>query len=400
MLKNKRILKSVCAALCLIIVAAAVVGCAEKKTKDGRFDYFNSKMSKFVLISPDDYMGMVAKLPAAYLVTDETVQSYIDDQLFNNKIELNGGESQVDQPIRYGDTAYIFYEGFMDGVAFSGGSNMTNAPSNPYALSIGSGSFIDGFEEQLIGVVPNRTGQENRVKVEVTFPEVYPQSPDLAGKKAEFYVWVVRAVQYEIPELNDKTIKEILKYQPADKNATGLEAEYRAYVKKNLEAVNLPAIQSAAIEDLLDQLTDKVTFKKIPESELEYYHDTYMTQYRESMEKYSQIGYKFDDFDDFMCQYLGLPDGADWETQVKDGYTDVIKKHMICHAIAQIEQIELTNEEYEAEIQYYIDQASYNGQTLTRADVVETLGEYTIRDNAMYSKICSMLYDNSTVIYE
>lgn len=397
---KKRITLRILCVFILAIVALGAVSCAEKKTKDGRFDYFNSKMSKFVLISPSDYMDMVAKLSASYLVTDETVDAYIKQQLFNNKVEQNGGQSVVDQPVRYGDTAYIFYEGFVDGVAFAGGSNMSSAPANPYALSIGSGSFIDDFEDQLIGVVPEQTSQDKRVSVKVTFPEYYPNSPDLAGKEAEFLVYVVRVVQYEIPTLSDKTIKEVLKYTPADPNATGLEAEFRAYVKKNLEAVNESSVQTEVINNLLDQLTEKATFKKIPQSEIDFYHNTYIDEYRSQMNYYSQMGYAFEDFDDFMCQYMGLADGADWESKLTDTYTKIIKRHMVCHAIAQIEKVELTDEEYEQEIKYYIDQAALNSQTLTRQDVIETVGEYTIRENAMFSKVCSMLYDNSSIIYE
>lgn len=400
MINFKRSCRVICLVLCVSLLALALASCAEKKTKDGRFDYFKSKMNKFVLVSPEHYTDMIAKLPSSYLVTDDVVDSYIKNLLFTNKKELNGGQSVVDQPIKYGDTAYIFYEGFVDGVTFAGGSNMTSAPADPYALSIGSKSFIDNFEEQLIGVIPNQTSQDNRISVKVTFPEVYSKNPDMAGKEAEFLVYVVRVVQYEVPEYSNDTIKNVLGYIPSG-DETNLKEEYKVYVKKNLEAANMSGIQNAVVNNLLDQLMDKVTFKQIPQSELDFYRDQYISGYKADMEYYTGLGYKFDDLDDFICQYLGLDDGADWESFIRDIYTEIIKKHLVCHAIAQIEGVKLTDEDYEAEIQYYIDQSAYEQKTLTRADVIETVGEYTIRENAMYSKICSMLYDNvKSVIYE
>lgn len=397
---KKKVFKNIIITIfCVGLLLCGLVSCSkEESTDDDRFDYFASQISNFVEISAEDYAHMVAKLPKSYLISDEVVESYIKKQLFSNKTQLNGGESQIDQPVRYGDTAYIYYEGFMDGVAFDGGSNMTSL--SPYALSIGSGTFIDGFEDQLIGVVPNETSKDNRVSVRVTFPEVYAQNPSYAGKDAEFLVYIVRVVQYQVPTLNDDTIKNILKYTPTEEGATDLEAEYREYVKKNLETANSSGKQNAAINDLLEQLTQKATFKQIPESELEYYRKMYVDELNNAMEYYTGLGYSFADLDDFVCQYLGLEDGADWGAKIREISTIVIKQHLVCHAIAQIENIELTDQEYEAEIKSYITQASYSGETITRDEVIETVGEYTLRESAMYSKVCQFLYDNCTVAYE
>ncbi len=400
MIKIKNIAKIVCATLCLLFAVLAFSGCSGiKKTKDGRLDYFNSKMSKMVIITPDDYNGLVATLPESYLVTDEIADQYIKNMLFANKKELDGGQGKIDQAIKYGDAAYIFYEGFVDGVAFSGGSNMSGAPANPYRLEIGSGNFIDDFEEQLIGIVPNQTSQDNRIEVKVTFPESYPQNQSMAGKEATFLVYVTKVVQYEIPELNSDTIKNILKYEPKETEEAKIVDEYRKYVKNSLETANESGIRSAAVENLLGQLLEKAEFKKIPEAELEYYKNMYVQQYISEMNSAIQSGYSYDNLDDYVCGVLGLEKGADWESHIEVIYTKIIKEHLVCHAIAQIEGVEVTDDDYENEIEYYIMQAAYQNQTLTRDDVVETIGEYTIRENAMYSKICSMLYQNAEIKY-
>ena len=395
-MKNIKIISLV---LCICLLMGMLCACSGvKKTKNGRLDYFKSDMSKIVNITKEDYKDMVATIPLDYLVTDSVVDAYIKNQLFINRKEKNGTTPVTDRAIEYGDTAYIYYEGFVDGVAFSGGSNMTQ--SSPYALSIGAGEFIDGFEEALIGVIPNQTSQDNRVDVNVTFPEYYPNAPDLQGKPAVFKVYVVEKVEYEVPELNDQTIKEVLKYEPFDKDSVGLEAEYRMYVRKMLELANESGIQNAVIDDLLDQLLEKVEIKKVPKIELDYYEELYIKRFEKDKATYEGQGYVFKDFDDFAVQYMGLEDGADWRTELEKMYTDIIKSHLICHAIAQLEGMELTTEEYEQEIQYYINQYATEEKTLTRADVIETIGEYVLRESAMYAKVCSMLYSKARVIYE
>lgn len=401
MIKTRKLFKICLACLCMSLALAALVGCSKVKvTKDGGVDYFKTDVSKFVKINPEDYANMTAILPSTYLVTDDTVQDYIDNLLFINKKELNGGQGKIDVPIKYGDTAYIFYEGFIDGVAFEGGSNMSQAPSQPYALSIGSKKFIDDFEEQLIGVIPNQTSETERIEIKVTFPENYQNDPKVAGKEATFLVYVTKLVQFEVPKLNDETIKGVLNYTSREGNTENLESEYRAYVKKNLEAANEAQLRGAAIENLLDQLLNKATFKTLPEEELEYYRKKYISDIEESMAYYTSAGHTFESIDDFACQYLGLGDGADWQAYLEEEYTEIIKKHLVCNAIAQQQKISITDDDYENEINYYIQQGLYEEKTYTRDDIIEIVGEDTIRKNAMYSKICSMLYDNATIKYE
>lgn len=399
---KKTLTRLACALTALTAVICMLASCsAVKKTSDGRLDYFNSKMQKLVNISDVNYRNMTATLPDSYTVSDKTVDDYINNLLFINKKELNNGDKVTDVPIKYGDTAYIFYEGFVDGVAFDGGSNMDSAPSTPYALSIGSGSFIDDFEEQLIGVIPNQTDSNNKLTVKVTFPTPYSSAPELAGKDATFKVYIVSVVQYSIPELNEKTIKDVLGFTPSESDTADTVTQYKAWMKEKLEAANEEVVRNAAVKNLLEQLIQSVTFKEIPQCEIDYYRSLYISEYNTMWQTYTQQGYVFDDFDDFMCQALGLEDGSDWESNLALTYTDIIKKHMICHAIAQAEGMTVTDDDYEKEIQFYIESAklSDSSSNLTRSDVVETVGEFSIRDNAIYSKVCSWLYDNAKIVF-
>ena len=120
-----------------------------------------------------DYKGVTVE-KTIQSVTDEDVQNEIDNALANYPVE-------VDQAAKEGDTVNIDYVGKIDGTAFDGGS--TNGQGTD--LEIGSGSYIDDFEDQLVGAHPG-----DKVEVTVTFPDEYPASPDLAGKEAVFDVTV------------------------------------------------------------------------------------------------------------------------------------------------------------------------------------------------------------------
>ena len=143
-------------------------------------------------------------------VTEDEVNEAIDRERKNNAREI----TVEDRPIQDGDKATIDFEGFVDGVAFEGGKG-TN-----YDLVIGSHSFIDNFEEQLIG---KNIGDE--VDVNVTFPESY-QAEELAGKPAVFKVKVNGIKVDELPELDDEFASEVSEYETV--------AEYKDSVKKGL----------------------------------------------------------------------------------------------------------------------------------------------------------------------
>ena len=132
------------------------------------------------------YMGVtVTKVDTA--VSDEEVEAALEKERNNNSRTI----SVTDRPVAVGDTAVIDYEGFVDGVAFEGGKGEN------HSLEIGSHSFIDTFEDQLVG---KNVGED--VDVNVTFPEEY-HAPDLAGKPALFKVKINEIKAKEVPELNE-----------------------------------------------------------------------------------------------------------------------------------------------------------------------------------------------------
>ena len=125
---------------------------AETETRAPRYDYFEADVKADVMVEQSVYANMQLTLPAELQITHEDVMEYIDYILFQYRTADNGTTQVTDQPMKLGDTAYVYYKGMMDGEEFEGGSNWDDA--SPYALGLGSGSFIPGFEEGLVGVIP------------------------------------------------------------------------------------------------------------------------------------------------------------------------------------------------------------------------------------------------------
>ena len=253
--KKKWLIPVIAASLILATVLGVVLFLClrEKTTADGRFDYLNSDMTRYIKLDEDDYKGIVAEISKDYEITEETVEAFIKRALFGLKTLKDNGAGNTDLPIEYGDLAYIRYEGTIDGSAFDGGSNSSH-PS-PYAISVGAGEFIDGFEDQLMGIIPEQTSKESPKTVTVKFPENYTDQ-SVAGKEAIFQVWVEYVDKYTVPSLTADVIKNKLEYK-SEASGDELVAEYRAFVKKNLEVANEVEIKNAAITSILEKIADR-----------------------------------------------------------------------------------------------------------------------------------------------
>ncbi len=361
------------------------------------YDYFGNAMDAFVSLDKALYASFEINVGMDYVVTDEVVQDQLDSIRYQYATATNGTEQVTDQAIRFGDKAYIYYEGKIDDVAFSGGSNMSD--SGPYGLGIGSGSFIPGFEEGLIGVVPAETSRDNPYPLHVTFPENYG-SADLAGKDAIFYVVVEYVVQYDVPELTDAFVKDTLKYTPegevsADEGA--LAADYIAYVRKSMEDSALESARSYAFNQAMGELCDKVTFKALPEGEVQRNYDSYIAQFEYYYSYYSYM-YGYQSLDEFAIDYMGLEKGADWKAELTETCELMVKDSILLHAIAEAEGIEeITDEEFKAELDYLVE---YYGGQYSAEYIRENMGDDAIKDNALYTKVMDFILDRTTIKYE
>ena len=402
-----KLLRVLAFALMSILLVMTFASCKDKNQNttptNTRFDYFAvENYGQYVSIKESAYKNITIELEDKYTVSDSQVDEYIDYILFNYKTAKNNGAKVTNEAIKRGDSAFIFYKGVMldengEEKEFDGGSNMSD--SAPYELSIGSGSFIDGFEDGLIGVVPSQTGPENMVKLNLQFPENYG-SAELAGKDVIFYVYVSWSVQYEIPEYNEKFIKETLKYT-APEGTTDVVATHKAYIRESLEN-NFESSKKQDIEAAIwENLYKNSLIVNYPASEVEHFYNSYCEDLEDAMTYYNYYyQYGFSSVDVFARWYLGLDENGDWKAVVKEQAYQAVAQTLIYHAIAKQCGIEVTDEDYEKSIQEYIDAYKASGKNYTRENIIEMLGEVAIKEGTLYEKVVSHIKGMAVITYK
>ena len=260
----------------------------------------------------------IAKADVEY--TDEKMQEDINAQLENHRV-LNADSALA---VKDGDVVNIDYVGTIDGVEFDGGS------AQGYDLTIGSGSFIDNFEQQLIGTHPG-----DQVTVNVTFPEEYANNPDLAGKAAVFAV-TVNGIK-ELPEFNDEFVKTNL----ADYAQT--VEEYKQYLKDTNYKNNLNSAVSKYI-------SDNISADKYPDAYLKQLKALQMTLNEEEFnymaQMYAQYGMNFS-YGSVM-EYKGAANTEEYEKVLEEDAKKFCLNNMAYQDLAAKAGIAITDEDYEA----------------------------------------------------
>ena len=400
MTKTLKQICSLAAAICLLV--SAFTACdnqteneSESETESGTdakltdFAYESADLSKYITLSESEYFNNKVTLGTDYIVSDEMLDEHIADLLFENKTKTNGDTQIVDQPIKLGDSAFIYYTGYLNGKAFAGGSNADD--KKPHELSIGSGSFIPGFEDGLIGVIPNQTSKDSPFDLNVTFPENY-NSAELAGKAVVFKVWIEYTVQYTIPELTDDFVKEALKFD-------GTASDYKAHVKEQLQAELTAKAEDEALNAVLNKLMENSEVIEYPKQSVDYYYESYIDYYEYYMQLYSMYGYKFDSLEEFLVAIVGL-DKDNWQEQVTDLAKNAVQTSLICYSIAKNQNITVTDEEFNAYVETLIKNNSSESKQYTADEIIEMYGRQQINETLLFDKVNEFLLDNCTIEYK
>ncbi len=263
------------------------------------------------------YMGVtVTKIDTT--VTDEEIDAEIEKQRNTNARTV----TVTDRAVEMGDTAVIDFEGFVDGVAFEGGKG------EDHSLEIGSHSFIDTFEDQLVG---KNTGDE--VDVNVTFPVDY-QAADLAGKPALFKVKINEIKAKELPELDDEFAQDV----------AGLDtlAEYKEDVKKNLTEKKEAEARRTKEEEAIKKIVDKSKMD-IPEAMIDTQCENMIDEFAQRI---AQSGLSMEQY----LQFSGMTvDGL--KEQVRPEAVDRISNTLVLEQIAKDENIEVTDADIDEELE-------------------------------------------------
>ncbi|WP_018660916.1 trigger factor [Heyndrickxia acidiproducens] len=264
-----------------------------------------------------EYKGLEVEEPDTE-VTDEDVEK----ELKNMQERLAELVVKEDGKAEMGDTVVIDFEGFVDGEAFDGGA------AENYSLELGSNSFIPGFEEQLVGVA---TGDEK--EVEVTFPEEY-HAADLAGKPAVFKVKVHEIKSKHLPELDDEFA------QDADDEVETLDA-LKEKIKQNLKHSKEHAAKHA-IEDAVVMKAAENAEIDIPEAMVNTEVNRMMQEFEQNL---SQQGLNLD----LYYQFSGQKE-SELRDQMKEDAEKRVRYSLTLEAIADAENLEVSDEEVEAEL--------------------------------------------------
>lgn len=325
----------------------------------------NLKFTCEVFVKPDvtlgEYKGVSVKKETT-VVTDADVDAKVEEE--RNK---QATEAPVeDRAVAEGDTVNLDYAGTVDGVAFAGGT------AQDQTLKIGSGSFIPGFEEQMIGM---NIGEEK--DLQVTFPEKY-HAEELAGKAAVFHVKVNSITETQLPALDDDFAKDISEFDTLE--------EYKADIRAKLEAQAAERDNNNFTNAVIEKVLENATVE-IPEAMIERQIDSMMRDFEYRL---MGNGLKLDDF----LKYTGS-DMKAFRENYRGQAEKSVKAHLVLEAIEKAEAIDATQEQIDKQLEAF---AAQTGKTVEefKASLSESDIEYfkadAIRDNCV-----KFLADNAKI---
>lgn len=297
--------------------------------------------------------------------TDTTVSDEEVDAALEKERENNARNIEVtDRAVKDGDMTVLDFEGFVDGVAFEGGKGEN------YPLTIGSGAFIPGFEEQLVGA---EIGKE--MEVNVTFPEDY-QAEDLKGKAAVFKCTIKEIKEKELPELDDEFASEVSEFETLEEYKADVKAKLAEKKEKDARDAKEAAVIAAIVED---------ADMEIPEAMV-------TTQQRQMIDEFAQRmqmqGLSMEQY----FQFTGATMDKMME-QVKPQAETRIKSRLVLEAVAAAEGIEATEEDFEEEIKSMAE--AYQMETDKVKEMLPEKSVKGIKEDIAVKKAAEFVVENA-----
>ena len=277
--------------------------------------------------------------------------------------ERNARLVSVERAVKKGDTATIDFEGFDNGVPFEGGKGES------FDLEIGSGSFVPGFEDQLIGM---KAGEEK--DIDITFPENY--TPELAGKPVVFHVKVIEVKVKEVPAIDDEFAKDVSEFDTLK--------EFKADLKKKITAERKEAAQRAFEDALMQQVAAGVQCD-IPEEMVDMQAERMLENFKQQM---ASQGIPFE-------QYLQMTGSTaeEFKAQAHGPAMEQVRMDLAIEAIIAAEGLEATEEEIEAEIKSVADKYGMDLETVKKFLPVDQVKEQVIRE-----KVIKLVADSAVAV--
>ena len=277
--------------------------------------------------------------------------------------ERNSRLVAVERAVKKGDTANIDFEGFDNGVAFEGGKG------DAFDLEIGSGSFVPGFEDQLIGM---KAGEEK--DIDITFPENY--TPELAGKPVVFHVKVNEVKVKELPAIDDEFAKDVSEFDTLK--------ELKADIKKKMIEERTTAAQRAFEDVLMTKVAEGVK-ADIPEEMIELQAQQLVDGFKQQL---AAQGIPYD-------QYLKMTgmEEAKIMADAKEPAANQVKMDLAIRAIIKAEGLEVSDEEVEAEMKNVADKYGMDLDT-----VKKYLRAEDVKEQVMREKVIKVVADSAKAV--
>ena len=317
----------------------------ESCTKDGVV--FKCTVAVYPEVKLGQYKGLEAP-KAEVKVTAADVTARLKEMADRNSRLVS-----VERAVKKGDTADIDFEGFDNGVAFDGGKGEN------FDLEIGSGSFVPGFEDQLIGM---KAGEEK--DIDITFPENY--TPELAGKPVVFHVKVNEVKEKQVPAIDDEFAKDVSEFDTLK--------DLKADIKKKLTAERTESAQRAFEDVLMAKVAEGIE-ADIPEEMVELQAERMMEQFKQQL---ASQGIPFD-------QYLKMTNTAeaDFRKQAQGPAADQVKMDLAVEAIIKAEGLEASDEDVESEMKSVAEKYGMDLDTVKKYLRPEDVKEQVIREKAV-----------------
>ena len=337
--------KIFCAILALTMIFGTLTGCSQKKD---RILYKNDNLEKYVDLG--EYKGI-----SVDTASDGFVKFYSD--IINADVEANElYVKKTEGTIAEGDTVNIDYVGKKDSVAFNGGT------ASDYNLTIGSGTFIDGFEDGLIGKQIGST-----VDLNLTFPENY-SNEDLKGAAVVFTV----------------TINYVKTDEPREPEEYYSELDFETY-EDYVEYVTERAIKNS----LFETFTTRCKIKKYPQDDIDYIYGIMVKNFEAELKANYQMG-----FSDYVS-YMGQTEEEFKENALKNNIKPMMDTQLLAYSVIDAEGLEIDTKAIDAEINKILN--NIGDANITKQDIIDYYGEYYFESYVVNNMALDILYDNAKI---
>lgn len=359
-MKKTRVLST---ALVFVLGVSSLAGCGKKKETEAGYIEKYAAMCQL-----GEYKG-VEYHPMNMQVEDSDVEYEVMQLVSNSAAEEVMETGEV---VESGNVVDITFDGYIDGVAFDGGS--TNGST--YQITLGSGQMIPGFEEGIIG---HKVGET--FTIDVTFPEDYGKE-NLNGKDAQFEICIVTSVRKVAPEYNDAFVASNTDYKTV--------AEYEASVRADLEAQYAENSNSYNESNVTTAVIENATILEYPEQEMEDMLNKTMENVKTEAEAY---GYSIPDY---IAARYGVDSEETFKEYIKDAIKDFMDEKIVLCAVATAENITVTDDEIATYKQSMMDEGGFPDEaTFDGVYTADEVMYYTLAD-----KVVDYLVENATPVEE